>query len=454
MFHTVLWFLTGVSVLAAPCQARGPNVIVFYADDMGYGDAGCFGGRDIQTPNIDQLASRGIMLTDYYSAAPVCSPSRAALLTGRYPARIGMSSTRNIASAMGVPGMPTGEITIAELARTKGYATGIFGKWHLGASQDTQPNAQGFDLFFGHHGSCVDSYSHMFYASVPYYHDLYKNRQEVWEGGQHMTDIITREAVRFIEMNRQKPFLIYVSYNTPHYPMVSPSRFLRMYTRLPERRKYHAALVTHLDESLGRIMAELEKHGLVDDTLVFFSSDNGAADKSDRGEGGGSNAPFREFKRSLFDGGIHMPAVVSWPRRLPQSESRSQLAIAMDLFVTVADAIGADLPDDRVIDGRSWLPFLSDPDESGQDVLFFDWAEQHAVRRGKWKVVRNGFIDQATLGRANRAAGVDRIFLSDVSVSPGEKTNLYRRYPEVAEELLKLHTAWRESIGVKRPSVQ
>jgi arylsulfatase A-like enzyme len=227
-----------------------------------------------------------------------------------------------------------------------------------------------------------------------------------------------------------------------------------MYSQLPERRRYHAALVTHLDESIGRIMAELQKQGLMDDTLVFFSSDNGVADKSDRGEGGGSNAPFREFKRSLFDGGIHMPAVVSWPRRLPQGESRSQLAIAMDLFVTVADAIGAELPHDRVIDGHNWLPFLSDPDERGQDVLFFEWAEQQAVRRGKWKVVQNGFIDQATLGRANRATGDDRIFLSDVSVSAGEKTNLYTQHPEVAQELLNMHAAWRESIEPKLPPVR
>ncbi len=450
MRRRILVSLIGILVSGSLARGRSPNVIIFYTDDMGNGDVGCCGAEDIGTPNIDALARSGVRLTNYYSAAPICAPSRAALLTGRYPTRAGLSTKQNIPSQMGVPGMSTNEITVAELAKTRGYATAVFGKWHLGSTHETQPNAQGFDLFFGHHASCIDSYSHMYYASEPYYHDLYRNREEVWEDGQHMTDLITREAIRFIEAHRDRPFLIYVSYNTPHYPMVSPGRFVKMYAHLPPLRRYHAALVAGIDESVGKIVAKIGQSNLTDDTLVSLSSDNGAADKSQRGEGGGSNAPFREYKRSLFDGGIHTPAIVSWPGTIPENETRGQLAIAMDVFATVADVTGAGLPADRVIDGRSWMPLLKDADAPGHETLFFEWDEQHAVRHGKWKVVRNGLIDQNAKGRHNRATGGDYVFLSDMGADHGEKSNLRQRHPEIADKLLKMHDGWRASIAADR----
>jgi arylsulfatase A-like enzyme len=445
--HSPAWIVFAL-ISASLASARPPNILILYTDDQGYGDVGCFGCRDIDTPNTDRLAASGVRLSNYYSAAPICAPSRAALLTGRYPSRIGMSTTQNISSDIGAPGISTHEVTIAELARARGYATAVFGKWHLGASYDTQPNAQGFDLFLGHHASCIDSYSHMYYASLPYHHDLYRNREEIHEDGQHMTDLITRETVGFIEKNRDRPFLIYVAYNTPHYPMVAPGRFFERYAHLPVPRRWQAALVAHIDESIGRIMDELRRQDLVEDTFVFFSSDNGAADPSPRGEGGGSNAPFREFKRSLFDGGIHMPAIVSWPGQVPAGEVRRQIAIAMDVFATAAEIIGADPPDDRVIDGRSWMPFLRDPEAlETHENLFFEWDDQQAVRHGPWKVVRNGLIDQATAGRNNRATGDDFIFLSNLDADPGEQKNLCASHPELARRLLTAHQEWCRSVS-------
>ncbi|UCD28090.1 MAG: sulfatase-like hydrolase/transferase [Planctomycetota bacterium] len=450
MRKMIIVLLLNILILAGSSEGRSPNVIILYTDDMGYGDVGCFGATDIKTPNIDALARSGIRLTDFYSAAPICAPARAALLTGRYPTRAGMSTKRNVPSCMGVPGMSTDEITIAELAKDHGYATALFGKWHLGSTPDTQPNGQGFDLFFGHHASCIDSFSHMYYASEPYYHDLYRNRQEIWEDGQHMTDLISRESIRFIQENRERPFLIYVSYNTPHYPMVSPGRFVKMYDHLPVLRRYHAALIAGIDESVGKIVNQLYRMNLTDNTLVFFASDNGAANRSNRGEGGGSNAPLREYKRSLFDGGIRVPGIVSWPGTVPANETRDQLAIAMDVFTTVADVIGADLPKGKVMDGISWMPFLKNPDNPGHKTLFFEWNEQHAVRKGKWKVVRNGLIDIETKGRQNRAVGGDYIFLSDMSADPGERTNLYKQNSNVADQLLKMHDRWRASIAADK----
>ncbi|MGQ9651279.1 MAG: sulfatase-like hydrolase/transferase [Phycisphaerae bacterium] len=437
-------WVVGLVCLVTPCYVVGrtPNVIVFLADDMGIGDVGCYGCRDIQTPNLDALARSGARLTNFYVASPICAPSRAALITGRYPNRIGMSTDRNIESGMDKPGIPSSEITLAELVRSQGYATAALGKWHLGSTHETQPNAQGFDLFFGHHASCIDAFSHMYYASLPYYHDLYRNRQEVFEDGKHMTDLITREATRFIEENKNRPFLIYAAYNAPHYPMVAHERFHRQYAHLPQARRDYAAMVAGLDESVGAIMAKLAEAGLAEDTFVFFTSDNGAADPSPRGEGGGSNAPYREYKRSLFDGGIHMPAIISWPRRVPAGQVRDQLAIAMDLFSTVAEITGSRLPPDHVIDGRSWMPFLLDPSKPGHDILFFEWDGQQAVRQGKWKVVRNGLMNMAQ-GRTTRATGNDAVFLADLSADPGEKVNVCQEHPDVAQQLLSLHAQWQ-----------
>jgi arylsulfatase A-like enzyme len=360
--------------------------------------------------------------------------------------RAGMSTTKNIASGMGEPGLPTREVTIAELAKAKGYATAVFGKWHLGSTHECQPNSQGFELFVGHHASCVDCFSHMYYASEPWYHDLYHNRDEVFEGGVHMTDIITRGTLGFIRAHRARPFLIYVAYNTPHYPMVPQTRFLKMYGRLPMPRRVAAALCTGVDDSVGRIMECLREDDLLDNTLIFFASDNGAASPSKRGEGGCSNAPYREYKTSLFEGGIRLPGIVSWPAKVPAGVVCDQPVIGMDIFATIAEAIGTKLPKDRTIDGRSWFPLFKDANDSNHDALFFEWAGQHAVRSGKWKYVENGFMDMEK-SRENRATGENAVYLADVVADPGEKKNLRSQFPEVAEKLAKLHEEWRNALA-------
>ena len=445
--HAILSLLAGLAAVGA-AQGRTPNIVIFYTDDMGKGDVGCYGATDIQTPHIDALASSGVRLTNYYAPAPLCAPSRAALLTGRYPRRAGMSPTRNIGSVPNSVGVDTEETTIAELAKSQGYATGVFGKWHQGSTYECQPNSQGFDEFFGHLSSCVDSFSHMYYASEPYHHDLWRNRTEVFEDGVHMTDLITRETTRFIAEQADKPFLVYVAYNTPHYPMVAKKQYLEMYKELPRLRRFHAALMAGIDDSIGQIMKTLRDRGLVEDTFVFFASDNGAANRSFRGEGGGSNAPGREYKRSLFDGGSSVAGIVSWPGTVPAGEVRNQLTIGMDVFTTTADIIGAALPKYRVIDGISWMPFLKDGKKAGHDALFFEWAGQYAVRRGRWKLIINPLIDMY-LSRGNRVDAKDPryVFLVDAEADPAERLNVSEENPEVVRELLRMFDAWRSDIG-------
>jgi len=434
--------------------ARTPNVLILYADDMGIGDLGCYGATDIRTPHLDALARSGVRFTNYYSAAPVCSPSRAALLTGRYPIRAGVPT--NCSSQPGVPGMPPEEFTLAELARTRGYATALVGKWHLGFSPDTQPNAQGFDFFFGHHAGCIDYYSHWFYWQEPHHHDLYRNRDEIHEEGRYITDLIVREAVAFIEARADRPFLLYVAFNSPHYPLQSPERIRRTYDHLFRQRADYAAVVTAMDEAIGDILACLHRRRLERDTLVFFMSDNGATTEARSGFGGGSNGPYRGWKFSLFEGGIRMPAIVSRPGIVPAGQIRDQLAIAMDVFPTVAEAIGAELPKDRLIDGRSWWPLLADGSAPGHDVLFWAHGEQAAVRRGRWKLVRNGREAASPTQPAARPAGREPVFLSDLQVDPGETTNLAAQHPRIVEELSRMHEQWRASLdraaGRGRPS--
>lgn len=444
---TSAFLMLAVLAGSAVAAERTPNIIVFYTDDMGNGDVSCYGAKDFKTPHIDALAAGGVRFTNYYAPGPICAPSRAGLMTGRTPERCGMSTTKNVPSEMGAGGLPGREITVAELAKSKGYATAVFGKWHLGSTRDTQPNAQGFDLFVGHHASCIDSFSHIYYASEPWYHDLYRNREEIFEDGVHMCDIITRETLQFIDANSDKPFLIYASYNQPHYPMVAKARFLEMYKHLPRDRRFWVASVAMVDDSIGQIMARLKARGLTEKTFVFFASDNGAPNASKRGEGGGSNAPYREYKRSLFDGGHRGPGIAHWPGTVPAGQTRDQLVIGMDLFPTVAEIIGAKPPEDRTLDGMSWLPLLKNGSLTGHDALYFEWAEQHGVRHGPWKLVINGLFDMH-INRQNYPApdGPDYHFLANTVEDAAEKTNVAARHPELVQKLAKMHADWREGI--------
>lgn len=434
-------------LFASVAFGHGPNVIIFYADDMGHGDVGCYGCEDIRTPNIDALAANGVRFTNYYATDSLCSPSRASLLTGRYSIRAGVPS--NVSSRPGRAGMPSSEITIAELAKTRGYATALIGKWHLGFSDGTRPNDQGFDLFFGFHAGCIDYYSHMFYWQEPHHHDLYRNREEIREEGQYMTDLITRESISFIEAHRDTPFLLYAAFNAPHYPMQSPQRFRDMYSHLPPLRRDYAALVAGLDESIGRIVQTVDKAGIAKETLYFFASDNGATIELRGNGGGGSNAPFRAHKSSLFDGGTRLPAIISWPGQIPSGAVRDQLSCVTDVFPTVAEMIGAELPKDRVIDGRSWRAMLKDANAPGHERLCWKHGPQSAIREGRWKLTVNG-LDTAEGGKKTPLTGEDQLFLADLQEDPAEIKNLRHEHPQLAERLHETLKHWHTDVSTRK----
>ena len=268
----LLAFLLALAFTSSAAD-RKPNVIVIYSDDQGTVDLGCYGSKDLETPHLDKLAARGVRFTQMYSPSAICSASRAGLLTGRFPARAGVPG--NVSSQKGKPGMPAEEVTIAEMMKAAGYATGHIGKWHLGYTPETMPNAQGFDYSFGHMGGCIDNYSHFFYWNGPNRHDLWRNGEEIWEDGVFFGDSMVREAKGFIEKNKEKPFFVYWAINFPHYPLQGKEKWRKRYAHLESPRRMYNAFVSTMDEMIGEVLGKVDELGLREDTLVIFQSDHG-----------------------------------------------------------------------------------------------------------------------------------------------------------------------------------
>jgi arylsulfatase A-like enzyme len=445
-------FFSSASVAAASAMAqtrvpaRKPNFIIFLADDLGCHDLGAWGAIDLKTPNIDALAASGARFTNWYAAAPVCAPSRAALLTGRYPIRAGVPANG--------PALRPSEQTIASLVKPAGYATGIFGKWHLGDSRETVPNAHGFDRFVGFHAGCIDYYSHRYYWGEPRsvnYHDLWRDRTETFEDGQYATDLFAREAAQFVRDNRSNPFFLYVPFNGVHYPMHAPKKYVDRFPDLEPERRMYAAMASAVDDGVGLVMRALREHHLTENTLVFFTADNGATREPRAGlhqkpATAGSNRPFRGNKFSAFDGGMHVPMVMSWPGTIRKGQVLSPIGNHMDLVPTICTAAGAPVPADRTIDGFDALPMALSGAPSRHDAIFWSSDGQLAVRRGIWKLVKNGRTFDGAPSAAKPLEGDDALFLSNVDEDPGESKNLRRQNPALLDELLTMAEKWLEDV--------
>lgn len=424
-----------------------PNVVIILTDDQGYGDLGCMGSADLKTPNLDSIAGQGIQFTSMYSASPVCSPSRAALLTGRYPGNAGVRAI--LAGHRKASGLTPKVPTLATALKKEGYTTGVCGKWHLGLKQECRPNANGFDEFSGFLAGCLDYYSHIFYygmadgGSNPT-HDLWENEDEIYANGEYLTERITRKSVDFIQRHKDEPFFLFVSYNAPHYPMHAPQKYLDRYPDLPWDRRIMAAMISAVDDGVGEITGTLERLGLSENTIIYFQSDNGPSRESrnwlDGTEDpyyGGTTGKFSGHKFSLFEGGIRVPAMLSWGSKIRPRVIDSP-HIATDIFPTILEACGGN-PEDYRIDGKSLIPMLMNDEDCTHEYLFWEMEGQNAVRYGNYKLVLNGRL---TEGEAPRAP----VFLSDLSTDPGEKINLADELSELCEKLTAEALAWREQI--------
>ncbi|HOX38634.1 MAG TPA: sulfatase-like hydrolase/transferase [Candidatus Brocadiia bacterium] len=429
-----------------------PNFIIFLTDDQGYGDLSCMGATDFSTPNLDRVAASGCRFTDWYSNSPVCSPSRASLMTGRYPGNAGVRSI--LAGHRMTTGLPKKVPTLATALKELGYATGMFGKWHLGLADGSRPSDHGFDEWFGFLAGCIDYYSHIFYWGMNHggpgndpTHDLWDNNREIFENGRYFTELITERAVAFIRRMAQRgePFFLYVPYNAPHYPMHAPRKYLDRFPNLPPDRRIMAAMISAVDDSVGAIMAEVAKRGMTDNTLVFFQSDNGPSretrnwlDGRQDPYYGGTAGKLKGHKFSLYEGGIRMPALMSWPDKIPPGQVIKEAGAAMDIFPTCLKAAGGN-PSEYELDGRDVLPMVSSGAPSPHGEIFWEMGNQNAMRRGKWKLVLNGQLVEG-------APPEDAVFLSDLEADMGERRNLADEHKDVVEEMVADTERWRAGI--------
>ena len=427
---------------------KKPNVIIIMTDDQGYGDLSCMGATDFKTPHLDEMAKDGVRFSSMYCASPVCSPSRAALLTGRYPGNAGVRAI--LAGHRRASGLTPAVPTIATALKKLGYTTGLSGKWHLGLKNECRPNANGFDEFSGFLAGCLDYYSHIFYYGMADggcnpTHDLWENENEVYDNGEYLTERITRKSIEFIQKHKDEPFMLYVAYNAPHYPMHAPEKYLKRFEHLPWDRQIMAAMISAVDDGVGEIRAELERQGILDNTIIYFQSDNGPSRESrnwlDGTEDpyyGGTAGIFTGHKFSLFEGGIRIPAIFSWHGHIPSGKVIDSPHIATDIFPTMLEACGGN-PNDYVLDGKSILPMLLGGKETTHKYLFWEMENQTAVRCGKYKLVLNG---QLVEGEPKRA----EVFLSDLESDPGEKNNLAEELPNLTEELKTAALEWRAAL--------
>lgn len=439
-------FLQSAFGAAASAQSgKRPNFIVIYTDDQGIGDLACYGAKDARTPNFDKLAADGVRFTNWYSNCPVCSPSRASLLTGKYPQRTGIVDVLPSEATFDVPGLRQGETTLARSLRDAGYRTACIGKWHLGSAAHSRPRAQGFDEFFGFFSGWTDYYSHRYYrmgaGKQHIFHDLWDGDTEASVEPEYQTTVFKGKALEFIRrQNASTPFFLYLAFGAPHYPMMAPRKYLdRFPSALDRDRRTHLAVIAAIDDAIGEIREALKARGLDRDTVIFFQSDNGAtdetrADSAGRPYRGGSNAPFRGYKTGLFEGGIRMPAMMSWPARIQVGQVIAEPGIAMDILPTFLEWAGVTPVTD--IDGRSVADMVTKRAKSPNEELYWSYKGQLAIRRGKWKLLLNG----------PKHAGhpdPDPVWLTDLETDPAESKNRAGSEPEVTASLKSALTSWQ-----------
>ena len=438
--------VAAAAMLPAQAPQRSPNFIVILTDDHGFGDLGCQGARDLRTPHLDRLAASGTRFTNWYANAPMWAPSRAGLLSGCWPQRVGVPVNGRF--------LPEDRATIASVLKQSGYTTGAVGKWHLGDEHASNPRKLGFDSFFGFHAGCVDYYSHRYYwgePKHPNYHDLWRNEQEVFYNGEYLTTRLTLEAKRFIAENQAKPFFLYLTYNAPHYPMHAPREYMERFAGLDPERQVYAAMIAAMDDGVGEIRALLQKLKLDSNTVIFFASDNGATREAraglhDQAATAGHNSPLRGFKFSLFDGGVHVPAIWSWPGMIREGQVSGQVGAHFDVLPTFLEAAGLPAANRPRIDGISILDHLRTGRAIDHPALYWKSGGQTAARLRNWKLVVKGFTADGTPRGNEHLQGEDEVFLSDLSSDPGESRNLRRANPAMVDALMTGIAGWQREL--------
>lgn len=442
----LLFSVVSITTQAQLRSTKQPNIVFIYADDLGYGDLGCYRSAGAEgknkTPNIDALASGGVRFTDFYSASPVCSPSRAALLTGRYPIRQGITG---VFFPDSYTGMNASETTLAETLKQAGYRTGMVGKWHLGHLEAYRPTRHGFDSYFG----------------IPYSNDmtsvvyLRNNTVDDFRVDQrYITQRYTQEALTFIDQHKasdptatagSQPFFLYVAHNMPHIPIYASPEFVGK-----SGRGLYGDVIQELDWSVGQIMKKLRDSGLEENTLVIFSSDNGPWLVMD--EDGGSAGPLREGKQTTFEGGMRVPAIACWKGKIPAGQTNTDLATMMDWFPTLTKLGGGKLPANLPIDGEDiWPVLMGTGKRKGQQLAYYSNGKLEAFRLGDWKLKLPYGGNADTPGQ--KALAAHPLLLFNLRQDVGEQTNLAEQNGAKVAEIKAAITAFEQSLG-KLPSTK
>lgn len=442
--QVVLLSLIGaIAVRAAEIKSK-PNIIILLADDLGYGDTSCYGCPDIRTPNIDKLAAQGVRFTNGYSCFPVCSPSRAALLTGRYPNRIGPTFEDYFGG--GSPGLdPQRHMTIGQMLKNVGYDTACFGKWNVSGTERRPANDYGFDIWVGLHNN-HDYFTHKLVRTNEM--DLFENGAPLERDGIWSDTIFADEAIRYITEKKDKPFFIYLCWQTPHTPIQDPTvPFDSPKSHDAQYRPIYVKMVERLDSEIGRIMQTLDKNGLTKNTLIILTSDNGGAKNISR------NLPLRGNKQELYEGGVRVPFIISWPGVLPNKKEYDAPATLMDITATVAAAGLAQAPDDAPLDGNDLLPELIGKKSPNYDRPLF-WRRrtvnaykgdypirQSSVRQGDWKYLRT----YKTKGKGSSDKEYDES-LYNLKDDLAENSDLAQKNPDKLTQLSSLLSQWESEM--------
>ncbi len=441
-FLTLLFLIPFVILSCQNSSTDKPNIIIIFADDQGYADLGCYGAEGFSTPNLDNMANEGMRFTNFYVAAPLCSPSRAALLTGSYPVRVGVPAVLEPDSPTG---LDPGEITIAEILKEQGYATACIGKWHMGDHPTMMPTNQGFDEYFGlpysnsqwpwRNNYKKEGPRSELYKDLPLYHN--KKIVELNPDQNQLTSRYTEFAVEFIKANKDKPFFLYLPHSMAHVPLGVSEKFAGK----TEYGRY-GDVIEEIDWSVGEILKTLEKNNLENKTLVIYTSDNGPS--LSVGNHAGKAYPLREGKGTTFEGGMRVPCVMRWPDKIPSGSINHEMVTTMDFLPTVALLAGSHAPVDRVIDGKDIWPLLSgEPGaKTPYDVFFYHWdSELQAVRSGSWKLhFPHMYRQQAETPGTNglRAGEIDAsigLSLFNLDADIGETKNLAGQHPGIVQKL-------------------
>lgn len=423
-----LAWLAAFLLLSPAFAADKPNIVLIVGDDMGYADVGFHGCTDIPTPHLDKLAAGGVKFTSGYVTGPYCSPTRAGLLTGRYQTRFG----HEFNPGGGDDGLPVSEKTLADRLKGAGYKTALIGKWHLGNLPQFHPQARGFEEFFGFLGGAHD-----------YFNDngILRGKEQIDEP-EYLTDAFAREAEAFIEKNKANPFFLYLAFNAVHTPMQADDPRLKKFSGIEDKtRRTYAAMMSAMDDGIGRVIAKLNSAGLEKNTLVFFISDNGGPTMPGVTINGSVNKPLRGSKRTTLEGGVRVPFVVSWPGTISPAKFE-QPVIQLDLHATSLAAAGVQATEDMKLEGVDLLPHLKgDIKTPPHDALYWRFGTQLAIRAGNYKLVR--YDTTADLDDKPRTTSPAKLY--DLSTDIGEATDLAAKMPDKVKELQAQWDKWNES---------